>query len=99
MISLYDKLEILRTAIVVSCEFKKSGYATEKLKTTVCQNCLITLALHINFDVSFNVERVTKTFSVGNTGDTSSSICASITLKFNLFQYDFDVIYELSINQ
>ena len=88
MISLYDKLEILRTAIVVSCEFKKSSYATEKLKTTVCQNCLITLALHINFDLSFNVER-----------GTSSSICASITLKFNLFQYDFDVIYELSINQ
>ena len=37
-----------------------------------------------------------KTFLIESTGNTFASICASITLKFNLTQHSFDDIYELS---
>ena len=61
----------LGTLIVLSCKYEKSWCILERLGSTCEQefakNRLSVLALHIKFDVDFDIEQV-KTFLVGNTG-------------------------------
>ena len=70
-------------------------------ETRVCFRRIEELSARRNFVVDFNVELVKRKvfFLIESAGNTFPSICASITLKFNLTQHSFDDIYELSNNK
>lgn len=91
---------ITLTVTVISSEYKRLGYISEKLKSFlqagIVQNCLSVFALH-NFDVDFDVDCVKNIFSGKNRLLLFATTFASITLKFNLFQYKFDEIYVTAI--
>ena len=78
--------------IVASCKPMRPWYVSEELRSYMLEEILLwTLMLNLSKEKSF--------FLIESAGNTFPSICASITLKFNLTQHSFDDIYELSNNK